>query len=616
MNFNDYLLKRLGSLSASDKSLSKLSTFGKFDATNSSSIFSLANTEELSNIDYEKILGDSDESALATGDDKDLATILKEFLQLEDVKKAADADGDGELSVDEAQAYLGSIAGKDGDAASLSTQDLDKVIEELGIDLEDIASQSIQDAVEGLDDEVIAELDKNEKNQAIDETNSFNPTSQAGSVGGGAGRSSGVSNGYGSSSASKANQKTGLDAMSLSELETEKTKRQDAVQEKQDAVNAINSGENEKVKAAKEEMDKAKEAYEKALDSDKNVPQELKTKQKDNTKSIETNQSNIDKNEIEITKKETAISGQENTVNSAKSELSSLQSSLSSLPSPTGKDEDKDKDAEIASKKESIQKQITSKEKEVEEQTQKLDEEKEDLKKLNEKKTTLEKEKTDLEKAKADIQAQIEKTCSAETKEAMKTYNEAKANVDTVKQQELKTAKADLDDAKTSLKEVSDKITEVKNKEMEQKNSVSTSNLPDGLFDKNGSILKGKEDLVAKIADKYGIEPEFLASIISLESGYGTSALAQNNNNFGGVTGSGDAGYTVRSSDGYKFAKYSSVEAGLDAMAKNLASYSDRFSDVNSVDITNVAAIGGHYCVGGDWANKVSSIYKSIKGKA
>ena len=83
--------------------------------------------------------------------------------------------------------------------------------------------------------------------------------------------------------------------MSLSELETEKTKRQDAVQEKQDAVNAINSGENEKVKAAKEEMDKAKEAYEKALDSDKNVPQELKTKQKDNTKSIETNQSNIDK---------------------------------------------------------------------------------------------------------------------------------------------------------------------------------------------------------------------------------------------------------------------------------------------------------------------------------
>lgn len=108
----------------------------------------------------------------------------------------------------------------------------------------------------------------------------------------------------------------------------------------------------------------------------------------------------------------------------------------------------------------------------------------------------------------------------------------------------------------------------------------------------------------------------FITSIISLESGYGTSALAQNNNNFGGITGSGDADYTVRSSDGYKFAKYSSVEAGLDAMAKNLASYSDRFSDVNSVDITNVAAIGGNYCVGGDWANKVSSIYKSIKRKA
>lgn len=37
----------------------------------------------------------------------------------------------------------------------------------------------------------------------------------------------------------------------------------------------------------------------------------------------------------------------------------------------------------------------------------------------------------------------------------------------------------------------------------------------------------------------------FITSIISLESGYGTNALARNNNNFGGVTGSGDAGYTV-----------------------------------------------------------------------
>lgn len=615
MNFNEYLLKRLGSISNADKSLSSLSTFGKFDASNTSSIFSLANTEELENVDYEKLLSDSDENSLTTGQDKDLSTILKEFLQLEDVKKAADTDGDGELSVDEAQAYVNSIVGKDGDASSLSTQDIDKVIQELGIDLEDVAEQSIKEAVESLDDEVIAEIGKEDKAQDknIDETNSFNPTS---SVGGGAGRSSGVGGNYGGSSASKANQKTGLDAMSLSQLESEKTKRESNLQEKQDAVNAVHSGENSNVKAAKEEMDKAKEAYEKALDADNNVPKELKTKQKENTKSIEKNQSNIDKNAIEINKKETAISSQENTVNSAKSELSSLQGSLSSLPSPTGKDEDKDKDAEIASKKASIQKQIESKEKEVDEQSKKLDEEKEALQKLNDKKAQLEEEKATLEKTKSDIQTEIEKTCSSETKEAMKAYNDAKANVETVKQDELKTAKAELDEAKTSVKEVSDKITEVKNKEMEQENSVSTSNLPDGLFDKNGSILKGKEDLVAKIADKYGIEPEFLASIISLESGYGTSALAQNNNNFGGVTGSGDAGYTVRNSDGYKFAKYSSVEAGLDAMAKNLASYSDRFSDVNSVDITNVAAIGSHYCVGGDWANKVSSIYKSIKGKA
>ena len=125
--------------------------------------------------------------------------------------------------------------------------------------------------------------------------------------------------------------------------------------------------------------------------------------------------------------------------------------------------------------------------------------------------------------------------------------------------------------------------------------------------------LQGQEELVVQIADEYGIEPEFFAAIIGLESGWGTSAYAQNNYNYGGVTGSGDAGYTVRSSDGFKFAKYSSPEAGLRAMAKNLASYPDRYPEVTAVNFDNVDEIGAHYCPGGEWPGLIAGTYKTIK---
>ncbi len=51
-------------------------------------------------------------------------------------------------------------------------------------------------------------------------------------------------------------------------------------------------------------------------------------------------------------------------------------------------------------------------------------------------------------------------------------------------------------------------------------------------------------------------------------------------------------------------------------MAKNLASYDERFDNVKSVDINNVYKIGSHYCVGGNWANKVLQIYNQIKANA
>ena len=522
MNFNEYLVRRLGSLSIAQSANKAENTTYDPNGIYNVSVFSSASAEEMQNIDYAKLL-DSEGGDINKGvtdqNQKSLNSILKGFLELEDVQKAADADGDGKVTEEELQAYIQTVLGKDGDASTFTMADIDAVMEEMGIDLEKAAEKSMEEALE----EATKAL-KEEAQKEIEETKAAQQAQQAqqSARSGGASGGGGVSSTGGASSASQAQKPSGIDAMSLEELETEKANREKTVAEKQEAVNAVHSGDNEKVKAAKDEMDKAKEAYEEALDKDKNVPQELKDKQVQNTKDIEAKETSISEKEISINNKETEISSQENTVSSRKSELDSLKGSLSSLPSPSGKEEDKDKDAEIAEKKSSIKSQIKAKESEVKEAEEKLDKQNEELDKLEEEKKALEEEKAELEKAKEEIQKEIEKTCSEETKAAMSAYNEAKANVDTVKQSELSIATSELDSAKASVKEIDEKITEVKNKEVAKENSVNKFDFDfsEKLSDYNKqeleqlkNIFEKNKDKYEKVAEETGIPAELICAI-------------------------------------------------------------------------------------------------------
>ncbi len=126
-----------------------------------------------------------------------------------------------------------------------------------------------------------------------------------------------------------------------------------------------------------------------------------------------------------------------------------------------------------------------------------------------------------------------------------------------------------------------------------------------GLFK---GALAGKEELVTRICRKYNVNPAVVASIIGLESGWGTSNLAQKNN-FGGYRAQGDAG---RNDKGFGY--FSSAEKGLEAMIKNLASYPQRYSDVTAVDFDNIVNIGKHYC-NANWGNKVKEMYNSRVSK-
>lgn len=542
MNFRDYLIKRLGALSIDTTDKTGKQSSAAADALYNVSIFQSASLNDVQSVDYASLLSAQDLATVNEGVDaqqtRSLNSVLSEFLSLEQVQGAADLDGDGVVSEAEAQQYLRTVIDKDGDASSLTMADIDAAINELGVNLAEVAENSLNEA--------LAEIDKPEKEEKPEKTNAANIASGGGSVGGGGvGGGSGVGGSSLSSGASKTNAPTGLDAMSLEELEAEKSEREATLQEKQDAVNAVHDGTNPEVAEAKKEMEEAQEDYEKKLEKDDKVPEELKTKQKTNLSDINKNQKEIDENAVAINNQETKISSQENTVSSKESEVDSLESSLAALPEPEGTEESKEKDAEIAAKKQSIESQIATAKSELEKEKQTLEDEKEELTKLQNKKTELESKKQELEAKQKEIETEINSKASDETKKALSAYNEAKTNVETVKSAQLSTATAELDSAKSAVQEITKKITEVKNKETAKENSVDKFdfNFTEALTDANKEelaqikkIFEENKDKYEKVAEATGVPAELICAIHYREGSCNFSTYLHNGDPLGQTT--------------------------------------------------------------------------------
>lgn len=117
--------------------------------------------------------------------------------------------------------------------------------------------------------------------------------------------------------------------------------------------------------------------------------------------------------------------------------------------------------------------------------------------------------------------------------------------------------------------------------------------------------LAGQEALVEKLCEKYNVPVDIIAAIIGLESGWGTSNLAVNHNNFGGYRAAGDLG---KNKSGYGY--FSTIEKGLEAMIKNISTYPQRFSDVKAINYENLDAIARHYC-NSNWAVKIREVYNT-----
>ena len=137
---------------------------------------------------------------------------------------------------------------------------------------------------------------------------------------------------------------------------------------------------------------------------------------------------------------------------------------------------------------------------------------------------------------------------------------------------------------------------------------------PEDLAGELEGVLKGHEQTYFVAGVKYGIDPSLLAAISILETGNGSSHAAKQFNNVGGMMASNSPG--VRG-----FLKFSSLDEGIEAMARNL-----REKYLNE-GLDTVKKIGAKYAPvgrkvtndpqGGNakWPVEVSAIYKRLTSK-
>ena len=84
-------------------------------------------------------------------------------------------------------------------------------------------------------------------------------------------------------------------------------------------------------------------------------------------------------------------------------------------------------------------------------------------------------------------------------------------------------------------------------------------------------VVKNKADVYQSVGEKYGINPAFIAAVSMLESGNGSSSLAKEHNNVGGITcasGNSLVKSCYTSSSGRKWSEYSSVDKSIEHMGQ------------------------------------------------
>lgn len=386
-DITNYLLKRLQGVN------NKQSTNGLFKLPSletSSSIFDNISLENLENFDYAAALtslSTGDEDAINSVSNQSLSEIFKGLLGDATIQKYADADGDGEVSAEEAKNLMQGIAGMDGDLSNLSFEDIENLINSIGVTSVDDFQKFIQDTLKGVDDE----LAKQAENVLADEVENSMPAMLGNGVDAmsGASRSSGASksgnSNYNAGGASK-NVKTKTAADEVEEL---RKQRQEIIETADKNINAKQKEKDNLVKNSDKISDDLKKDY---------------SKQQKEMKSIQSDKADV-----------------QSSLDEHKSSLSDVSASLSALEGEKSTIKTDTKDDKINSQNKArlseIKEAITTKKEKKAKLEEKIAKEEAKLKELEKKEQTQQKNIDKVEKQIAEADPKLKPKMDALTKE-------------------------------------------------------------------------------------------------------------------------------------------------------------------------------------------------------
>ena len=183
--------------------------------------------------------------------------------------------------------------------------------------------------------------------------------------------------------------------------------------------------------------------------------------------------------------------------------------------------------------------------------------------------------------------------CKATELESRTTSDTLKKDVNTVKVSEVETNESVV---KPRSEQEAEKSVEDPNNLLEKSNLTRD----DAYRMLKGSKLQSVSSHYIYAEETYGVNAIFLMGLTSLESGHGTSNIAINNNNIGGVRkGSGE------------YSSFSSWESCISYIANLISKYYLK-DDATYFSGRSIWDVNENYCENSDWADKIVSISKGL----
>lgn len=435
--------------------------------------------------DIEGLQFKDDKIVNADGSTDVVVDALNELVSNEKLQEKLDTSGDGKIDISEIKDFCKEVSGIDEDDKNISFQDIIQSAKDFIAKLSETEETEETEEVE--ETEEAEETEEVEEEALEEEVSEVEPEQvQSSGSGSGAGGASGAGGGYGagggtggvsSGSGSSSQAAEAIDEnMSVAEIESKITEKENEIAGYQTELEAINNGTDPDVQAAEQAEKEAYEEYQNQMKESTGFfeglfgnPADEINKQKEEVDGLQTE---LDTNANEISSQTTVVEGCQADLDNAKANAQSLQDLVAALEGSDSEDsQQKLADAQAA---------LTAANSAVTEAENKLKTEQEKLDGLNSERETLEGDLQTAQDKLKELQDDFEKD-HPEVAEAREAWETAKAEAEKKKQEKLDEVQGKIDTAKGTLEELNTQLQEAQ--ELENAKKYTPNDLGDDIVE-------------------------------------------------------------------------------------------------------------------------------------